>query len=129
VSALAQTSIGDLDISTGNLVVSTDVAQNAAWKLANRFSFFKGEWFVDTRQGLPFVQYVLVANPNLRLISDLYSSVIRSIPSIAAVQSLNLDYQPGARTLSLSFQATTNDGAVITGGTGQPFIVQTSAAA
>jgi hypothetical protein len=36
---------------------------------------------------------------------------------------LALDYRPGPRTLAATFRVQTNDGAVLNGGLGQPFIV------
>jgi hypothetical protein len=123
VSAFAQTSTGDLDISTGNLRVEQSVAQVTAWKLTNLFSLFKGEWFQDTRQGLPYFQYVYVHNPNLRLIATIFERVIRFAQGVSAVTSIALDYRPRERTLGATFQATTDDGAVLTGGIGQPFVI------
>jgi hypothetical protein len=123
VSAFAQTSTGDLDISTGNLRVEKGIAQVTAWKLTNLFSLFKGEWFYDTRQGVPYFQYVFVARPNLNLIATIFDRVIRSAPGVAGVESISLDYHPRERTLGASFKAHTNNGAVLTGGIGVPFVV------
>jgi hypothetical protein len=123
VSAFAQTSIGDLDISTGNLRVERTIAQVTAWKLTNLFFFFLGEWFADTRQGLPYFQYVYVSNPNLRQIATIFERVIRAAPGVASVTQVALDYQPRARTLGASFSATTDDGATLSGGIGVPFII------
>lgn len=123
MSAFAQTANGDIDISTGNLRVETSVAQCTAWKLSNLFAFFKGEWFRDIRQGLPYVQYVLVSNPNLSLISTIFERVIRSAPGVASITSIALDFRPGPRTLGASFVAVTNDGAQLIGGLGTPFII------
>ena len=64
MSAFAQTPTGDLDISTGNLRVEQSISQCTAWKLSNLFGMFKGEWFLDQRQGVPYFQYVLSATPS-----------------------------------------------------------------
>lgn len=123
MSSFAQTVSGDLDISTGNLVVRTDTGQLTAWKLSNLFSFFKGEWFMDVRLGIPYVQYVFVNNPNLTRIRDLFSRVIKSAPGVAAIASMVLDYNPRSRTLAATFQAITVTGEVLVGGAGKPFII------
>jgi hypothetical protein len=124
MSAFAQVdATGDLDISTGNLRIERGVAQVTAWKLSNLFGFAKGEWFRDTRQGLPYFQYVFVSNPNLQLISTVFERVIRSAPGVAAITAMNLDYRPRQRTLGASFAAVTDTGAVLQGGLGTPFIV------
>lgn len=123
MSAFAQTSTGDLDISSGNLRVEQDIPQCTAWKLTNLFSFFKGEWFRDQRQGVPYFQYVMVSNPNLPLIGTIFERVIRSAPAVAAVPSIALNFQSRQRTLGAAFTAVTDSGAVIQGGIGTPFIV------
>ncbi len=104
MSSFAQTSTGDLDISTGNVVVSTDVAQVSAWKLSNLFGFALGEWFIDKRLGFPYLQYVFVKNPNT---------------------SIEIDFDIRQRQLNTQFTAQTVTGQAIVGGLGQPFIVQT----
>ncbi len=123
MSAFAQLPNGDLDFSTGNLRVEKSVAQCTAWKLSNLFTLFKGEWFRDTRQGVPYFQYVFVSNPNLSLIGNLFQQVIMSAPGVAAITDSALDYNPRARTLASSFTLTTNDGAVLVGGPGEPFLI------
>lgn len=116
-----------MDISTGNLRVEEDVAQVTAWKLSNLFGLFKGEWFLDGRQGVPYFQYVLVSNPNLSLIANMFREVAMSAPGVASVSDIGLDFTPRTRTLVASIQAQTNDGAQLVGGIGKPFIVASQA--
>lgn len=125
MSAFAQTVTGDLDISTGNLRIERDLAQVTAWKLTNLFSFFKGEWFLDTRQGVPYFQYVFVTNPNLQIISTIFDRVARSAPGVATLRSRNIVFTPRTRSMVATFEAVTKNGAVLVGGPGVPFIIQT----
>jgi hypothetical protein len=129
VSQFAQTNTGDWDLSSGNLQVSTDLAQNTAWELSNLFSFFKGEWFRDTRQGLPYVQFVLVANPNLDLISSIFAKTLKTPQGVASVDQLDVTFFRSTRQLQVTCKVRTNSGAIITGGVGQPFIIDVAAAA
>jgi hypothetical protein len=126
VSSFAQTSTGDFDISTGNLKVSLNVAQCAAWKLSNLFGFAKGEWFRDLRQGFPFLQVVFVKNPNMNLLETLFSRVILMVKGVSSVTQMDLKLDARTRVLTARFKAATVSGAVISGGLGQPFIVQTA---
>lgn len=123
MSAFAQTTTGDLDISSGNLVVSQDVAQVTAWKLSNLFGLFKGEWFLDKRIGVPYFQYVFVSNPQLGIIGSVFKKVCMSAPGVASVTSIALDYVAKARTLVATIVCQTDEGAVLTGGLGAPFII------
>jgi hypothetical protein len=125
MSSFAQTVDGDLDISTGNLVVSTDTAQCAAWKLSNLFGFALGEWFMDKRLGFPYLQFVFVKNPNINLLFTLFSRVLKMPKGISAVTSVQIDFDIRARQLNTSFTATAVTGETVVGGLGQPFIVKT----
>jgi len=123
VTAFAQTASGDLDISSGNLAVVSDVGQCTAWKLTNLFNFFKGEWFLDQRVGIPYFQYVLVSNPNLPLISNMFRQVCLDVPGVAAVTDITLDFTPRTRNLVVTLGLRANSGAVLQGGIGKPFLV------
>jgi len=125
MSSFAQTPTGDLDISSGNLAVSTNVGQCAAWKLSNLFGFALGEWFMDRRLGFPYLQFVFVKNPNINLLFKLFSQTLWKPKGIAAVTSLQIDFDIRQRQLNTAFTATTVTGQQVTGGLGQPFIVQT----
>jgi hypothetical protein len=127
MSAFAQTPDGDFDISSGNLVVRTDLAQVTAWKLTNLFSFFKGEWFVDARLGVPYLQFVFVKNPSLTLIGHIFEQVALAAPGVKGVLSTTLNFIGNLRHLDCQLKVQANNGAVLTGGPGVPFIVSTDA--
>ena len=124
MSCFLQTATGDLDISAnGNMTLVTSVAQCTAQKLTNRFSFGLGEWFADTTQGIPYFQNILVQNPNLNTISTIFQRVLKSVPGVAAITELNLDFISTTRNLVTTFGCRTNDGAVLQGGVGVPFVI------
>ncbi len=124
MSAFAQSTLtGDLDLSTGNLVLVKDPATLCAAKLTNVLQFFLGEWFMDTRQGVPYFQNVFVKNPDLGSIGQLFAKIILQTPGVKALQSANLDFDNTGRTLSANFTVQTDTGAVLQGGLGTPFVV------
>jgi hypothetical protein len=126
VSSLLQTTQGDLDITTnpGRLTLSDDKATCAAQKLRNRLLFFKNEWFLDTRLGVPWFQSILVKAPDLPLIEQILRQVILSVPSITGIVSFIMAYVPRARSIAYSFEAQCETGQTIQGGSGLPFIVK-----
>lgn len=123
MSAFAQTNTGDLDISTGNLAVVDDVPTVTAGKLTNLFGLFKGEWFRDQRVGVPYFQYVYVKNPNLGIIQSLFRQVCMAAPGVARVVEMDLTYSPAQRTLAVQMQVQCDDGAILQGGLGSPFVI------
>jgi hypothetical protein len=117
------TSSGDLDFSTGNLSIVRDVAHVTAQKLTALYSIAKGEWFADGRLGVPYVTQVYLKNPSLTSISSMLVNIAQKCPGVAAVAAIKLNYNPSARQLGAVLTVITNDGATLTGGLGQPFIV------
>ena len=79
-------------------------------KLKHRLLFFLGEWFADTRQGFPYRQRVLVSNPNLISIRNLFYQAIQESPGIMNVNKLELDFDRLNRTLAVTFEATMDNG-------------------
>ena len=126
MSSLLQTSQGDLDITTnpGRVTLLDDKAQCAAQKIRNRLLFFLGEWFLDTRLGVPWFQSILVKNPDIPIVTQIIRQVILSVPSITAIVSLLVNYVPKARSVAFTFEAQCETGQTIQGGSGLPFIVK-----
>ena len=93
---------GDLEIVTG----SDAVRQH----LNLRLQFFRGEWFLDTRQGIPYFEEVLRKAPDLNVVQSLLREAIETTPGVLGISEFSLDYDGVTRTLSLDFRATTTDG-------------------
>ena len=55
----------------------------------------------------------------------MFRQVCMSAPGVASVSNIQLDFTPRVRTLVATIQAQTDEGATITGGVGQPFIITT----
>ena len=105
------------------LVIERDPVVAAAYKLRNRLQFFKGEWFLDTRVGVPYYDEVFIKNPSLAIIRRLVRRIILSCPPIVAVRKLDMFFLRKERALVYNFEATAEDGRTVSGGSGQPFIV------
>ena len=128
MSALAQTSSGDLDLSTGNLAIVQDIPTVTAQKLNNLFKFFLGEYFADSRLGVPYFQFVLVRNPDLNVIRRIFQNVIQSVPEVTQILDAQVTYVSRTRQASAVFRIQVDGGAILTGGMGVPFVVSTTGA-
>lgn len=102
-------------------------AQECAQKLNERFNFGKGEWFLDQNQGFPWLQAVIgLKNPSLPAITNLVRGVILGTPGVKRILAMSSAFNRNARKLSLmNAQIVHDSNAIIVGGIGQPFIVQT----
>lgn len=54
-------------------------------RLLARLQFFLGEWFLDTRQGMPYFQAVFIKNPELTLIQSIFRRAILSTPGVSSI--------------------------------------------
>lgn len=102
----------DLDLSTADLQIVTDddaIVQH----LVIRFQFFKGEWFLDRRVGIPYFTDVLIKNPSLANVRNLITQTILTTPGIAELQELTLDLNSTTRKLDVAFIALKDDGEIL----------------
>lgn len=98
-------------------------ATEKAQKITNRLRFFEGEWFLDTRLGVPYYRVVLIKNPDLEIVKRLLRRAILSVPGIADVVELALTLDAATRNLDYEFRAVDDEGVLIEGGSKDPFIV------
>jgi hypothetical protein len=102
---------GDLDFSSNDyqFIQDDDVIVQT---LETRFQFFKGEWFLDTRLGVPYFQRVLVKGTPLHVIESIFREVIRTTPGIRDVIKLTVEVEEN-RIAKISFQAVKVDGEIL----------------
>lgn len=127
MATFLQTSDGDLDITAGRLAYVSDFATEVAQKVRNRLYLAKGEWFLDTDAGTPYLQFVLAAKTprDLPPIRRMFARLIAGTPGIARVISCDLARVGASREFSLTFKAQVTSGEIITGGPGDRFVVST----
>jgi hypothetical protein len=125
MSTLAQTPEGDIALVSGRATVISRPCDVAAVKLFNKFRSFKGEWFLDTRVGVPWYEFLGVKNPDLGVIRQIFTRVILSVEEVTSIKSLEMKLNKD-RTLDFTFEAVAIDGQVVAGGSGVPFIVVVS---
>jgi hypothetical protein len=100
---------GDLDISDDALHL-VDGADAIAQHVQIRLRLFKGEWFLDAEVGLPYYDTVLVKAPDLLAIRSVIRQAILETPGVASLDGFEMEFDRAARSLAVSFTATTDDG-------------------
>lgn len=105
-----------MDINTHDLIIDNrdlviiDNAERVAQQIKITLCFWKSEWFLDVADGTPYLEYILVKNPNLAHIRQVLSDRIRSVEGVVGLPSLNVDYNATARTLEVEYTANTDYG-------------------
>lgn len=72
-----------------------------------------GEWFLDLDYGLPYFEQVLVKNPNIPQVTDLFRRAILSIQGVSSVERLSVSFDTAARQLRVDWVASTDLGLLV----------------
>ena len=111
---------GDLAIPVVLLTGIDAVAQN----LRERFQFFLGEWFLDTREGVPYYRDVLIKNPDIGVVRSIFRRIILDTQDIASLRQLTIQLDATTRIMTAEFIAVLVDGTVLdTTKLDAPFII------
>ena len=81
--------------------------------LSIRLRFFKGEFFLDTRLGVPYFDQVLIKNPDLVSVRGILREVILETPGIDTIDAFSTEFDGLTRKLAVTFTATKIDGEVL----------------
>lgn len=108
---LALTSAHDLDVSTIDLKLFSD-AEQVAQQLRIKLQLWRGEWFLDTEFGTPYLQSILGKQLTL---SGALAALKQSILEVSGVQrivELTYAFSNTTRKLTVTFTAETPFGIV-----------------
>lgn len=101
----------DLVIKNNDLIL-IDNAEQVAQQVLITLRFWLGEWFLDTREGMPYLEYVLVKNPNMSHIRQILTEKIQSVEGVKSIVSLNFDFRRVTRELYVDFEVDTDYGLI-----------------
>lgn len=104
---------GDLDMSKG-LQFTTTLPEYVAQRIDENLSFFLGEWFLDLRQGLPYLQQLIGAKPDLPLLDTIFRRGLGATPGVGTVKSMRTEFDGSTRTAGVRFEIKCKDGSTIT---------------
>jgi len=101
----------DLAIHDNDLILFDDAAR-VAQQIQITLKFWYGEWFLDTEQGVPYLEYILIKNPNFAHIRQILTEQITGVEGVVTLDSLEFDYNPQERTLDVEYSVTTDYGLI-----------------
>ena len=101
----------DLVIKNNDLIL-IDNAERIAQQVLITLRFWLGEWFLDTREGMPYLEYVLVKNPNMSHIRQILTGKIQSVEGVKSIISLDFDFRRVTRELYVDFEVDTDYGLI-----------------
>lgn len=89
-----------------------DDAQRVAQQIKITLQFWKGEWFLDTDAGVPYLERILVKNPNASHIRQVIQQQIASVDGVksASIDSVLIDNRQ--RSAVVVYSAVTDKGLI-----------------
>lgn len=116
---------GDLELSGGDLVWTTDLHIQVVQRLRSRLEFFKGEWYLDAEEGTPYHQ-VILANKGVtdQALSAIFSTIIRECPGVSTLDEISVTRNHATRQADVAFKARLEDGYLLDSRTVPPFRVR-----
>lgn len=104
---------GDLDMARG-LRFTEDLQTYVVQRLDENFSFFLGEWFLNTRLGIPYHERVIGQKPDFALLQTLLSRAALRTVGVASVPSFRVAFDRKVRKAQPNFSIVLTDGTEIT---------------
>jgi hypothetical protein len=107
-----------MDVNTNDIVlVNNDVimiddAAKIAQQILITLRFWLGEWFLNTTEGVPYLEYILVKQPNMAHIRQILTEQIQSVEGVKAVTDMELTFDQRERHLLVEYTADTDYGLV-----------------
>ena len=101
----------DLIIADGDLI-AIDNAERVAQQIKIQLLTWLGEWFLDITHGVPYLDYILVKNPNIELARSIFKEQIMKVDDVNDVTSLEIYYNATERTMTVEYETSTSYGLV-----------------
>ena len=107
-----------MDINTNDIVLQNgdimmiDNAERVAQQILITLRFWYGEWFLNTTEGTPYLEYILVKQPNMAHIRQILTEQIQSGEGVKSVTDMELTFDQRERHLLVEYTADTDYGLV-----------------
>lgn len=105
-----------MDVNTNDIVLKNgdvlliDNAERIAQQILISLRFWLGEWFLDTRQGVPYLEYILVKNPNEAHTKQVLTDAIKDVDGVDLVTNMDLSLNRIKRALTVEYTVKTSAG-------------------
>lgn len=107
-----------MDVSTSDIIVQggdlmiVDNAERVAQQVLITLREWLGEWFLKTSDGIPYLEYILVKNPNEAHIRQILTQAIESVEGVKDVTELEFAFNHVLRTLAVAYEIDTDYGLI-----------------
>lgn len=93
-----------IDEATGDIAIPPRIVRGVEairLRILSRLRFFKREWFLDLRQGMPYFEAVFVKNPDISLVQSIFRRAILSTPGVLTIARMVTSFDRRSRTFTI----------------------------
>lgn len=101
----------DIIIKDGDFLL-VDNAERVAQQIKVKLLTLLGEWFLDTTWGVPYLEYILIKQPNQELIRQILSEQISSVDGVKSLNAFEMEYHVKNRALIVKYEVSTEYGLI-----------------
>ena len=102
---------GDLVVQNGDLMIVSN-GERVAQQVLITLREWLGEWFLKTSDGVPYLEYILVKNPNEAHVRQILTEAIENVEGVKKVTELEFVFNRILRTLTVSYEIATDYGLI-----------------
>lgn len=96
---------GDLFVGgNGDIAIGDSVAQ----KIKIRLKWFEGEWRWNAEEGLPYIDSLLIKNPDTNYFEGVVREKIFEVDEVVGVREVSITFNPTTRKAKIRFVASTD---------------------
>jgi len=117
------TTTHDLALDAGGRLTYVDGDAATAQEIKTRILFFRGENFMDSREGVPYFKEILIKGVSLARVRAIMRQVILSVPSVVDVPLLRIDLERQTRVATVTWHARTSEGRIVRSEDYPPLVV------
>ncbi len=122
---IERSATGDIAVRDDGSVNLVEGVPETIQRLRCKFQSFKGEWFLNRAEGIPYREIVWDKTIPLSAKVAMFRNVLAQDPAVAAVQQLSLEPDPLVpRQWVVNFTVTTISGQTLSSGDFAPFVIR-----
>jgi hypothetical protein len=114
--------IGDLYLENGTLRLTNSLQEEAIQRIRVSMLLFKGEWFLDETQGVPYWQNILGQKISLMQLQRIFRSVVQQQPTVASISRFSVKPLP-SRAIQIEFTCKLVDGVTLVSSDYAPIVI------
>lgn len=106
---------GQLEIIGTDITDTTDYARSVAQSIKCRLLMIRGEWYIDQRLGTPWRERIWKKGTTETEVYRLIQDVVRGTPGVRSVESMSVDLDAEARSVTVEdLKIATENGSIVT---------------